>query len=459
MSSRRSACDRCRDQKLRCLRDPEEQRCRRCDKTDAECTMNPRFRMRNYTGNPTAKRRGRTASTVLEDPEEPLGSSEPEESEGLDLYDPPETPVDAMLVNTFGVLPTGQNGSSIPQIDATTSTVTLNTDYSMSASTVSYPLPVSDRLEKWYQNNTSLFNFTMFPAASNSANAKVSGEKELSLANSMDFESSSVPDLMFSPGQPMLSAYIDPLDGISSHKPGNRFAMALDDEELLQAMTEETISQALNLPSEELQQTPTQKLQHIQSKLSELAAYMERSFPDPPPDRNVSGIVKTPCFATGQTKAIMENILHTTGRFLDVLDSMANSQRSPAATTTSSPADSPTIPNIRDPASSREAVPSSSVDSLPVTFPSPVSQSDAYTKCKPDIDITLQLLILACYIQVLRLFVALLFHIQDYLEEVAGSDDPTLYPVPGLSFSSLQLRKLLTLLWLQPPRPENWISR
>lgn len=456
MSSRRSACDRCCDQKLRCLRDPDVQRCRRCNKSDAECTMKPRFRMRNYTGNPTAKRRGRDVSNVREDPKEPLSNSRPEESEGLDQHGPPETPVDAMLVNTFGVLPTEQNESSLSQLDFTTSTVALNTNYGTSAPTFSFPLPVSGRLEKWYQNNTSLFNFTMFPAASSSADAEASDEKELPLSSSIDFEPLPVPNLISSSGHPMLSAYTDLLAGMRSHKAGNGFSMALNDEEL--AMVEETTLQAVNLPAEELQQTPTQRLQHIQFRLSELAAYMGRSFPDYPPDKIVSGIVKGQCLVSGLTKVIIENILYTTGRFLDVLCSMANSQRSPAATT-SSPADSPTLPNMGDPKSSREAAPSSSVNNLPVTSLSSPSQSDAYNKVKSDIDITLQLLILACYIQVLRLFVALISHIQDYLEEVAGRDDPTLYPVPGLSFSSLPLCRLLTLPWLQPLQPDNWIYR
>jgi len=403
--------------------------------------------MRNYTGNPIAKRRGRDASNVLEDPQEPLGNSGPKESEVLDLYDPPEAPVAAIPVNRFGFLSTGQNESSLPQLDSTISAVTLNTDYSMSASTLSFPLPVSDRLEKWYENNTSLFNFTMFPAASSSADAEASGEKELPPANSMDFESTPVPDLMLSSGHPMLSSYIDPLNDMFSQEAENRVPIALDHEELLQAMTEETVSQGLNPPAEELQQTPTQKLQHIHSKLSELAAYVEESFPNPTSDQIVSGIVKAPCLVSGPTKAIMENILHITGRFLDVLCSMANSQKFPAATITSSSADSP-LPNMRDPGNSREAVLLSAVDTLPVTSLSSASQSDAHTKVKPDIDITLQLLILACYIQVLRLFVALLSHIQDYLEEVARRDDPTLRPVPGLSFSSLQLRRLPNLPWL-----------
>ncbi|KAM7193010.1 pyrimidine pathway regulatory protein 1 [Rhypophila sp. PSN 637] len=52
VSSRRSACDRCRGQKLRCLRenaDPEG-RCDRCSKADvAQCITSPVYHMRNYS--------------------------------------------------------------------------------------------------------------------------------------------------------------------------------------------------------------------------------------------------------------------------------------------------------------------------------------------------------------------------------------------------------------------------
>ncbi|KAK8102345.1 hypothetical protein PG984_015491 [Apiospora sp. TS-2023a] len=65
VSSRRSACDRCRGQKLRCLRkggDPQG-RCDRCAKADTSCTTSPIYRMRNYSveddGNSVSRKRRR----------------------------------------------------------------------------------------------------------------------------------------------------------------------------------------------------------------------------------------------------------------------------------------------------------------------------------------------------------------------------------------------------------------
>ncbi|KAK8074002.1 hypothetical protein PG994_004901 [Apiospora phragmitis] len=66
VSSRRSACDRCRGQKLRCLRkggDPPG-RCDRCAKADTSCTTSPIYRMRNYSveddGSSVSRKRRRT---------------------------------------------------------------------------------------------------------------------------------------------------------------------------------------------------------------------------------------------------------------------------------------------------------------------------------------------------------------------------------------------------------------
>ncbi|KAK2598638.1 hypothetical protein N8I77_012033 [Diaporthe amygdali] len=51
LSSRRSACDRCRGQKLGCLREGNDPsgRCDRCAKADAKCITTPIYHMRHYT--------------------------------------------------------------------------------------------------------------------------------------------------------------------------------------------------------------------------------------------------------------------------------------------------------------------------------------------------------------------------------------------------------------------------
>lgn len=51
ISSRRSACDRCRTQKSKCLRErPDQVRCDRCHHADSECVTSPIYRMRAWKG-------------------------------------------------------------------------------------------------------------------------------------------------------------------------------------------------------------------------------------------------------------------------------------------------------------------------------------------------------------------------------------------------------------------------
>lgn len=77
VSSRRSACDRCRGQKLRCLRkggDPQG-RCDRCAKADTPCATSPIYRMRNYSveddGNSVSRKRRRVGDRSTHPPQSP----------------------------------------------------------------------------------------------------------------------------------------------------------------------------------------------------------------------------------------------------------------------------------------------------------------------------------------------------------------------------------------------------
>ncbi|KAI1449466.1 hypothetical protein F5Y02DRAFT_211617 [Annulohypoxylon stygium] len=50
---RRSACDRCKGQKLRCLRDPGQERCHRCTRANTQCQTTANLRFRNVLGDDT----------------------------------------------------------------------------------------------------------------------------------------------------------------------------------------------------------------------------------------------------------------------------------------------------------------------------------------------------------------------------------------------------------------------
>ncbi|KAH9890270.1 hypothetical protein F4778DRAFT_785428 [Xylariomycetidae sp. FL2044] len=67
-SSRRSACDRCRGQKLRCLREKKDPagRCDRCAKADViVCATTPVYHMRHYTSRELQSARGLETASIL----------------------------------------------------------------------------------------------------------------------------------------------------------------------------------------------------------------------------------------------------------------------------------------------------------------------------------------------------------------------------------------------------------
>jgi hypothetical protein len=157
------------------------------------------------------------------------------------------------------------------------------------------------------------------------------------------------------------------------------------------------------------------------------------------------------CVVDGTTATLIEDIMHITSRFLDILGSIAGHSHSRRMRSIALSTDSPLAPN-REPnaralrvhagssASHQNSVASSTDESQPSLTYLPGSTLDVNANANGDSDISLeittQLLILTCYLHILQLFMALFCYIQEYLQEVAKSDDPALCPIPGLSFIS-----------------------
>ncbi|KAI0799233.1 hypothetical protein GGR55DRAFT_670538 [Xylaria sp. FL0064] len=56
------------------------------------------------------------------------------------------------------------------------------------------------------------------------------------------------------------------------------------------------------------------------------------------------------------------------------------------------------------------------------------------------LDVTILLLIISCYVNVLRIYVILFAYIHQFLLEISESDNPVLCPIPGLGFGRFPLR-------------------
>ncbi|KAI0113636.1 hypothetical protein GGR51DRAFT_19540 [Nemania sp. FL0031] len=111
----------------------------------------------------------------------------------------------------------------------------------------------------------------------------------------------------------------------------------------------------------------------------------------------------------------VEDILSTTGEFIEVLEALS---RGPVLSTT---------PSLSVPPSTGNA--SGLCQNL----------TSEHLNNKSTIDITTLLLILSCYVQVLRLYVILFAHIYQFLLDIAESDDPTLCPLPNMGFGTFAL--------------------
>jgi hypothetical protein len=288
----------------------------------------------------------------------------------------------------------------------------------------------------WYSSNPSAFDFIVSP-------------KLPSLETHEHYaENDSVMDhTQMSYDQPALSQA--PLPSSQTHVPAasnlqgfdymERDGFALDLEDT--SFTEVSGIQAGDPPVEE---THTQQLLHINSELITLATRIDQGVPNVTLDTLLSPACDS---AAGVSKTLIEDILNHTRKFLDVLNSMADpgSRSSPSGTSSTGP--SPTSDS--EPGALRvqtnvvmtrdDSLASSPEDSQPSPTTSPKSLR---IELKPTPEITTQLQILNCYVHVLRLYVVLFFYIQDYLQEVAKSDNPSICPIPGLSFSHFSLRKL-----------------
>ena len=177
----------------------------------------------------------------------------------------------------------------------------------------------------------------------------------------------------------------------------------------------------------------------------ELATQLKRVTKGPP-YVNLKILIAPECGqgdAVGTVTTPLEDILNTTRRYLDCLAIMAGSPHFLGLSPFSGLA--PRVPNPYATVSPNTATPSSSEDntsrfsedaSVASTPPSSVGGPTNKTESS-----TL-LLLLICYVHILRLHVALFWHIQSYLQVLSESGDPTINPLPGLcGFDNLPLRE------------------
>lgn len=395
VSSRRSACDRCRGQKLRCLRegaDPDG-RCDRCSKADAQCVTSPVYHMRNYsvvgdyvtTTSPSNKRRRRadpgsreTIETTPTSRQQSQGQTPPSAA-----AEPTSAPFEWPTVDPFVQVPPPANDNN-----ATTGFETINWNSLMDP--VAAPLPGSTAVNQAMPWPSYTEEALRTPSLANL------GSLDLGITN-----------------------------GGSAASAGN---------DAMQSYTEE--------------------LSRINLDLATQMARMAKG----PPHINLKTLIAPDCGKANPSGAIttpVEDILTTTRHYLDVLGLVVGTSRPWLPSTLNPPP--PGGPGINPGlyvSASRSSSTSSSTstsasstvsheeDAWSAESPATSTQPSSVGGPQPQVDTSTLLLVLTCYIHILRLHVALFAHIREYLQLVSESEDRTINPLPGLcGFDNFPLRK------------------
>ncbi|OTA98399.1 hypothetical protein M426DRAFT_326020 [Hypoxylon sp. CI-4A] len=390
LSSRRFACDRCRGQKLRCLKERSDQeRCDRCLRADAECLTTPTLLIQNRTGDDlgsiTRKRQRRHNSPAKQ-----------------------RTPSAAYHSEV------GYNLSSLG--------VSLSASPDVQSNSVPAPPEFS---QTW---DTTVYD------------AELDSFEGIQLS-SMDYISSLVDtdaqkhpsfDPIEAPRSEDLSLiHISNIPSTSSGSGGTSSQRSAD------RVSRETMSVALN------DFIRTQNQNQDQDNLPKSTTFTD-SFPHRlsltnlkllaqlgrvelgSPRVNLDMLITRSDESDSSTTTPIDDILSGTREFISILEDL--SQTSRFSTSPSLAGDTPygletgvenTPPGLSPSGSSARAMPS---------------------RHSPSFEVTTQLLVLSCYVHVLRLYVILFAHIRQFLEEIADSDDPTLCAIPDLGFGNFPLQ-------------------
>ncbi|KAI0547649.1 hypothetical protein F4679DRAFT_553581 [Xylaria curta] len=414
ISSRRSACDKCRFSKSRCLRShPKQPKCDRCTRADCECITSPIFRVRDWkpgvesdyvsrTRSTNNKRRRRdserpsiSGTTIVASSEDlPSGigrnkssASRTTSCPGIDRYSQP-------------VL-TKPSSISQEQTDAYTEGVFNHNEGHMEGTNIDFALP--DEF------------FATTPIV----------ESEANITSSLPFISPYSVDL----GGGVVSSFGED----TASRDQNSQDHGIGD----------------NRSCFDTEQTAVQRLSQLDYELIALRAKLEQEVPEV--------IMQTLFEGTGNgdspCSSVMSDILRKTTDFVDVLSCLSK----PCAPEIELSSHSSTYSSVDSRRrgssfSSCSDYDSDAADSTRQATNTPqVAFSSTFEPAHAELDTPALLLILASYGRLLRIYLIIFSHIYEYLRTISESDNPHLRPVSGLSISNYSAHSgnLQTLILIQ----------
>ncbi|KAI1503765.1 hypothetical protein F5X99DRAFT_89699 [Biscogniauxia marginata] len=403
LSSRRFACDRCRGQKLRYLREQADQeRCDRCLKADAECLTTPTFITRNCSGDdlgsvtrkrqrrhnfPVKQRTPSGAYTIeIGNDISPLGGGV---SAGPALPSS-SIPVIAELSHAWD--PAACNSELIDDFDGILSSI----DYVSIADTNAQKRPSFEPVEVAHSDDFSLMQHFDIPSTS------------LGLR-----------------GTP------------SQHGTDRAYREAIG---IALGDSIRTQNQDPRPSDETFAESWAHRLSNINIKsLSQMGRIDQGS-----PTVNLDMLITRSDELDPSTSTPIDDVLTSTREFLDALELLSQSSRPSATQSSKGDTLYGSEATTENPERQISKSPNQEVGSI--SAPGSLSSSGSSPGRKTcsghssALDVATQLLILSCYVHALRLYVVLFTHIHKFLQEIADSDEPTLYVILDLGFGNFPLQ-------------------
>jgi hypothetical protein len=417
VSSRRSACDRCRGQKLRCLREQEQVdhdgRCDRCIKADAQCITSPIYHMHHaFAQGPQSD--GPVSSKKRRRPEK---SSESHPCLVQPFHEKPPAIVSTSIIPSHATTSSLSSHSNLPSLELFTPPSDTTNNNGRIASDNANVNSISSGFVPQVWN--SMTDATIAPL----------GFLE-SGASTLDHTHVAKPGLssqsMVSPPQLDTSTLLDQAEHLGYLNFGpvglepqsHSFEASNDDTNHSRSAIEELSKMNLNF----VKQLRRMELPHV----------------------NMKTIIVPDCTETSDSMATpLDDILNSTRTYLDTLSFVAGAHQSPQSSASDAAKLSQHYSGYLGTSSSTSWAP---YDTSSNTEPSSAPPSDPVPG-KPPPDHSVLLLVLICYIHILRLHVALFSHIAEYVQFVSESEERTIIPLPSLcGFSNFPLSMVSPLL-------------
>lgn len=447
-SARRFACDRCRGQKLRCLREGQGERCDRCVRANADCVTSPPFRM----GRPPGHNGDASSKTDSNGP----ACSRIRAKKHQDRCQRKEPPHASLESRSLSVAPNRDPNDNVQFFNA------MGNSFGLESTT--WPTSIQDwESQQTYTTHSENVQPALLPQVNFGPNHE---ELDLNYAGDMNMD-----DLMsfenlgtFSPGLNEQCSRggdhgrSDEENNIAtgqnrSHElavPEGQLTSAPDQrthagESSCKVSGSESLSKGTTAENED---SYINRLSNLSLKLATKLGSINGGPPSITLDTLLSPTANVDGFPPMSTP--VDQILGGTREFVEILASLkpstantpsssssrSGSMRSEQATSMKRTNENRGSDNSRNGRYS----PDESIATSPSSILSTTDKNAGVNK-EPHLDITVLLQALTCYVHLVRLYVVLFSHIETFLNEIASSDDPFICPLPQMTFSQLPLRE------------------